>query len=105
MQVAEAGLEAQLAEAALVEPRFPVVSNVTARPVRDVVEARRLLVRQLTAPVRWTDSMRTMVAEGAARFFELGPGNVLTGLLKRIERTATGTPIGTPEDVASLGAG
>jgi [acyl-carrier-protein] S-malonyltransferase len=105
MQVAEAGLDAQLAEAALAEPRFPVVSNVTARPVRDVVEARRLLVRQLTAPVRWSASMRTMVAEGAARFFELGPGNVLTGLLKRIERAAAGMPVGTPEDVASLGAG
>lgn len=105
MQVAEAGLEAQLAEAPLSPARFPVVSNVTARPVHDVVEARRLLVRQLTSPVRWTDSVRAMVAEGADRFFELGPGNVLTGLLKRIERAAAGTPVGTPEDVAALGVG
>lgn len=102
MQVAEAGLDAQLAGVALSPPRYPVVSNVTAEPVSDVVEARRLLIRQLTAPVRWSASVRTMVAGGVQRFLELGPGTVLSGLLKRIDRTATARAVSSPEDIDAL---
>ncbi|HSJ13533.1 MAG TPA: ACP S-malonyltransferase [Longimicrobiales bacterium] len=105
MQVAEAGLEAQLAAVSLTEPRFPVVSNVTAEPVQDVVSARRLLIRQLTAPVRWSAGVQAMVTAGVARFVELGPGNVLTGLLRRIDRSAAGIAIGAPGDIDVLVAG
>jgi [acyl-carrier-protein] S-malonyltransferase len=105
MRVAESGLSAQLDAVSFSTPRFAVVSNVTARPVRDPGEARRLLVEQLTAPVRWTASMRTMLDGGTQQFYELGPGNVLAGLLKRVERGAACRSIGTPGDIEALSAG
>jgi [acyl-carrier-protein] S-malonyltransferase len=102
MQVAEQGLRAQLDGVAFDAPRFPVVSNVSAQPVTDAGEARDLLVRQLTAHVRWAASMRTMVDAGMERFFEVGPGNVLSGLLRRIERSAEARTVGTPAEIEAL---
>jgi [acyl-carrier-protein] S-malonyltransferase len=102
MAVARDGLEAQLASITLAQPRFPVVSNVTARPVSDEAEARRLLIEQLTSPVRWTESMRTMLAAGITQFREIGPGNVLSGLLKRVERAAASQALGTAAEVGGL---
>jgi [acyl-carrier-protein] S-malonyltransferase len=68
-------------------PRLPVVSNVDARPHTEPEEIRALLVKQVCSPVLWEDSMRHMVGTmGVTQFYELGPGRVLTGLLKRIER-------------------
>jgi [acyl-carrier-protein] S-malonyltransferase len=99
MEVAETGLRAQLANIDFGMPAFPVVSNVTTDPVSDAEEARHLLVRQLTSPVRWTGSVRTMLDGGVTQFRELGPGNVLTGLLRRIDRSASGTAVGRPEDL------
>jgi [acyl-carrier-protein] S-malonyltransferase len=99
MEVAQAGLSAQLEAAA-----FTVVSNVTAAPVLDAAEARRLLVEQLTSPVRWTASMQTMLAGGVTRFCEVGPGNVLSGLLRRVDRSAAAVALGSATDVAALGA-
>jgi len=96
-----AGLEAQLSTVEINNPKFPVVSNVTAQPVTDAVSARRLLLEQLTSPVRWTACVRRMREMGADTFIELGPGNVLTGLLKRIDRDASGRAIGTLQDVQS----
>lgn len=95
MKVAEDGLRHHLAELELGTMAFPVVSNVTAEPVSDPDLARRLLVEQLTSPVRWVASMRAMVEAGTTRYLELGPGNVLAGLAKRIDRSA---------EVKSLGA-
>jgi [acyl-carrier-protein] S-malonyltransferase len=102
MAVAREGLEAQLASATLSRPRFPVVSNVTAEPVRDEGAARRLLVDQLTSPVRWTASMQAMVAAGATQFFEMGPGSVLSGLLRRVDRSVSAQTVGTAAEVAAL---
>jgi [acyl-carrier-protein] S-malonyltransferase len=102
MQVAEAGLAAQLEDATFELPRFPVVSNVSAQPVTDPDEARRLLVRQLTSPVRWTASMRTMLDNGITRFVEVGPGTVLGGLLRRVERSAHSQPLGTAAEVEAF---
>ena len=99
MAPAEAGLRVQLDEVALREPKFPVVSNVTAQPVSDIVEARRVLVEQLTSPERWTACIRTMIDKGVTQFIELGPGNVLTGLMKRIDRNANAKAIGTAAEV------
>lgn len=101
MSVAETGLAEALDGIPFESPAFPVVSNVTAEPVREADEARRLLVRQLTAPVRWTAGIRTMRAAGVERFFELGPGAVLTGLLRRIDRGAEGVALGTADEVES----
>jgi [acyl-carrier-protein] S-malonyltransferase len=101
MSVAEAGLEEHLAGVTLSPVAFPVVSNVTASPVTDPEEARRLLVEQLTSPVRWTASMRTMLDGGVRRFIELGPGSVLAGLMKRIEREAEVISLGTADQAAA----
>jgi [acyl-carrier-protein] S-malonyltransferase len=63
-----------------------VVSNVTARPTPSADETKKLLVRQVTSSVRWADSMRWLIEQGFTRFIELGPGTVLTGLMKRIDK-------------------
>jgi [acyl-carrier-protein] S-malonyltransferase len=96
---AEAGLHVQLDTVELRPPRFPVISNVTAQPVNDVVDARRLLIEQLTKPVRWTASIRAILNGGVNEVIELGPGNVLTGLMKRIDKSATAKAVGTAADV------
>lgn len=99
MAVAEAGLQAVLDAVELRDPRFPIVSNVTAAPVTGAADARRLLVEQLTSPVRWADGVRTMRGAGVERFLELGAGSVLAGLLKRIDRAATCQTLGTAAEV------
>ena len=65
-------------------PRWPIVGNVEARPLTSEADIRRELAEQIAAPVRWEASVRAMVAAGVTSFLEIGPGNVLTGLLKRI---------------------
>lgn len=102
MEVAEAGLAEQLDMVEFGAPAWPVVSNVTAAPVRDPAEGRTLLVRQLTSAVRWTDCMATILGTGVSSFLELGPGSVLTGLLKRIDRAAECRAIGTADEVEKI---
>ena len=102
MREAEAGLRERIDSLTLAAPAFPVVSNVTAAPVRESAESARLLVEQLTSPVRWVASMQTMLGAGVTRFAELGPGSVLTGLLKRIERGASSRALGTAADIEAF---
>ena len=71
------------------KPRVPVYSNVDAKPHDDPAEIRELLVRQVSEPVLWEASMKRMLEDGFDAFYELGPGRVLAGLLKRIHRRAT----------------
>jgi [acyl-carrier-protein] S-malonyltransferase len=68
------------------KPRLPVVSNVDAQPHDDPEQIRQLLIRQVIEPVRWEDSMRYLLAAGCDQFYEVGPGRVLRGLLRRIDR-------------------
>jgi [acyl-carrier-protein] S-malonyltransferase len=75
-----------LADTRIDRPAIPVVFNVDAREHSDPDEIRELLLRQLVSPVRWEASMRHMIAQGYDQFYEVGPGRVLRGLLKRIER-------------------
>ncbi|MEX2171672.1 MAG: ACP S-malonyltransferase [Pirellulales bacterium] len=87
MQPAVDRLRAVLADVPLNSPRIPVISNVDARPHSDPDEIRSLLVEQVVRPVRWEDSVRRLIADfGVEQFYELGPGRVLRGLLKRIDR-------------------
>jgi [acyl-carrier-protein] S-malonyltransferase len=102
MEVAESGLREHLEGVAFSPPRFPVVSNVTAEPVSEVDEARLLLVAQLTSPVRWAASMRTMRGLGVTKVFELGPGKVLAGLMRRIDRDAEVESLGTAEQITGF---
>lgn len=103
MAVATDGLRDALAGASFGAPAFPIYANVTAGPVNDSSLARRLLLEQLAAPVRWTATIRALAqAFPGALFLELGPGAVLTGLVKRIAPgTATAT-CGTADEVADL---
>lgn len=96
---AEAGLREWLADIPLQDPAFPVVANATAEPVRDAATARELLLAQLTAPVRWVACVQTMRTLGVERFVEAGPGNVLSGLVRRIGRGAEARATGTADAV------
>jgi len=88
MQPAVEKLSAALAGVKLNPPRIPVVSNVDAAVHNDPEEIRSLLVRQVVSPVRWEDSQRYLLNQGYNPHWEIGPGRVLRGLLKRIERKA-----------------
>lgn len=99
MASAQPKLAAELEGIALRSPRVPVVSNVIARPLQSPPEIRRGLIQQVTSSVRWEESMRWLIAQGFTRFIELGPGNVLSGLMKRIDKSVT---MWNVSDVASL---
>ena len=94
------GLREALASVSFADPAFPIVANASGGSVRTGVDAKRLLADQLTAPVRWVACMRT-AAELApdGTFVEVGPGNVLSGLLKRIVPGAKAVAVGTADEV------
>ncbi|HET6796665.1 MAG TPA: ACP S-malonyltransferase [Gemmatimonadales bacterium] len=94
------GLREALAESSFADPEYPVIANASGEAVRTGVDAKRLLADQLTAPVRWVACMQA-AAELApeATFIELGPGNVLSGLLKRIVPNAKTITLGTADEV------
>jgi [acyl-carrier-protein] S-malonyltransferase len=105
MEPAAAPLRERLEAIEFRDPRYPVVSNVTAEPVTRGKDARELLVRQLTAPVRWAGSVAAMVAAGVDRFVEIGPGKVLATLNRRNAPNASTTFAGEPPDFVALGGG
>lgn len=86
MKPAESKLAEALADVPMRSPRIPVVANLDARPHDAPEEIRKLLMRQVLEPVRWEDSMRFLLAQGFDQFYEVGPGRVLRGLLRRIDR-------------------
>jgi len=86
MKPADERLAAALSAIEIKPPRIPVWSNVDARPHTNPGEIRGLLVRQVLSPVRWEETVRNLLAEQVERFYEIGPGKVLSGLLKRIHR-------------------
>jgi len=88
MQPAVERLRAALADVPMQKPKIPVVSNVDARPHDDPAEIRQLLVDQVVSRVRWEDSLRYLLEQGFDQFYEVGPGRVLRGLMKRIDRRA-----------------
>jgi [acyl-carrier-protein] S-malonyltransferase len=84
MEPAREGLKAALERVTIEDAQIPVYANVTARPVTRAGDIRQLLFDQLTSPVRWEETVTNMVADGAARFVEVGPGKVLQNLVRRI---------------------
>ena len=103
MAFARDGLAATLENLALAEPRCPVYLNVTAAPTTDPDEIRRCLLDQLTAPVRWAQTLEAMRADGAERFVEVGAGNVLAGLVKRtLGRDVETATAGTADELDTL---
>jgi [acyl-carrier-protein] S-malonyltransferase len=104
MAPAAAAMRDALARVAMRAPAVPVVANVEAAPLTDPAAIRDALVRQVTATVRWRECVAAMAGQGVDRFYEVGSGKVLTGLVRRIAPGATGAAIGTPEDVAAFKA-
>ena len=102
MAPAAEAMRAALAEVALRAPSVPLYANVTAAPESDPDAIRRNLVAQVTGTVRWRESVAAMAEAGVDRFYEVGSGKVLSGLVKRIAAGATATAIGTPDDVAAF---
>lgn len=86
MKPADQQLAAALANVEIRPPRIPVVSNVDAQPHSDPDEIRQILVKQVLNPVLWEDSMRLLISQGIDKMYEIGPGKVLKGLMKRIDR-------------------
>ncbi len=91
-----------LAETTFRPPEVPLVANVTAGPVTSPETIRRLLVEQVTAMVRWRESVLAMKEADVDQLIELGAGKVLSGLARRIDRDLTGTAAGTPEEIEAL---
>jgi [acyl-carrier-protein] S-malonyltransferase len=104
MKPAANKLAAALEDITIFTPRVPVVANVTAEPTTDAARIKELLVQQVTAPVRWEESIQTIAKLGCQRAYELGSGAVLKGLVKRIAGTIEVTTIGEPHEVAAFTA-
>ena len=104
MKPAQDRLEAAMASLQIAAPRVPVVANVTAEPTQTPADIHQLLVRQVTAPVRWEDSVSYLARSGVTRAYELGSGSVLKGLIKRIADTIETTTIGEPHEVNAFGS-
>jgi len=101
MQSAQDKLAAELAQLELAAPAIPVVCNYLATPVASADEIRSTLEKQVTGSVRWTESIRQLIAMGHTQFLELGPGKVIAGLVSKIDKDAT---VHSVEDLASLEA-
>ncbi|HMI50780.1 MAG TPA: ACP S-malonyltransferase [Candidatus Saccharimonadales bacterium] len=99
MMPAQQKLEKDLKKIEFAAPRFPLVSNVDADTIETGDEARDALIRQVSMPVRWEESIRLLIDEGVNTFVEVGPGRVLTGLLRQIERSVAALNV---EDEKSL---
>lgn len=102
MAPAARAMAAALAEVTVKEPQVPVISNITAQPVVHAAEIRHELVEQLTAGVRWDQSVRTMAQAGVTAFVEFGSGTVLTALVKRIAPQPARLNVGDPAGVEQL---
>lgn len=101
MKPAEERLAPELRALAVHAPRIPVVANVDAEPKRDAASAIDALIRQVSSPVRWEDVVRRLASEGVRAYVEVGPGSVLTGLVRKIDRAAR---VASVEDEAGLAA-
>ncbi len=104
MKPAEVRLEPELRALAVHDPRIPVLANVDAQPKRDAPSAIEALVRQVSSPVRWEELVRRLASEGVTTYVEVGPGTVLSGLVKKIHKDANVAAFAGPEDLASVEA-
>lgn len=101
MEPAEMRLRSHVDQLSFRDPAVPVYVNVDAAPVRDAAAAKDALVRQVSRPVRWEQSVRRMLEDGVTLFVEVGPGRVLSGLLARIDRRAGRVSVQGPADFAA----
>ena len=104
MMEAREGLALALEGVQVRDPGFPVVANAAALPITDAGRARELLIEQLTSPVRWVECVETMTRTRPDLWLEVGPGKVLTGLMRRIDRDADVRAVGDPAELDALQA-
>ena len=104
MAPARRGMEPVLADVPIVDSRVPVVSNADARPLTAAADIRDALLRQIDSPVRWVESIECLVSGGVDSFVEVGPGKVLTGLIKRIARDTSTASVSDPDGVRAVSA-
>ena len=102
MEPAARKLSEELENTEFGEQAFPVVANAVARPAEDPAEVPALLTRQVHNPVRWKESMQWLIERGAQKFYEIGPGRVLRGLLRRIDRGVECMSVGSASDVRKM---
>jgi [acyl-carrier-protein] S-malonyltransferase len=102
MKPAEERLAPELRALSTRNPRVPVVANVDAEPKRDADAAIEALVQQVSAPVRWEAVVGRLASEGVTTYVEVGPGTVLSGLVRKIHREATCVSFGSPDDLAAV---
>jgi [acyl-carrier-protein] S-malonyltransferase len=102
MKPAEDRLAPELRALPAADPRIPVVANVDAEPKRDARSSIEALIRQVSSPVRWEDVVRRLMAEGATAFVEVGPGKVLAGLIRKIDRGVTVVSVADETGLAAL---
>jgi [acyl-carrier-protein] S-malonyltransferase len=102
MKPAEERLAPELRAMAVADPRVPIVANVDAEPKRDGRAAIEALVQQVSSPVRWDAVVARLASEGVTTYVETGPGAVLTGLVRRIQRDARTASFGSPDDLAAV---
>ncbi len=105
MQPAADVMAKALAKVSVQRPTVPVVSNVLAKSISEPADIVQALVAQVTGTVRWRESVEFMAGAGVARFYEVGAGKVLSGLIKRLAEGASVSAIGSPEDIAAFKAG
>ena len=105
LKPAEERLEPELRALDVRDPCVPVVANVDADPKRDAASAIDALVRQVSAPVRWEQVVRRLASEGVTTYVEVGPGTVLSGLVKKIHKEARVFNFAAPDDLAAVEEG
>jgi [acyl-carrier-protein] S-malonyltransferase len=104
MKPAEERLAPELRALQTTDPGVPIVANVDAQPKRTAREAIEALVAQVSSPVRWEEVVGRLASEGVTTYVEVGPGTVLSGLVRKMQRDATVVSIGAPEDLAAIEA-
>ncbi|MCU1384162.1 MAG: fabD [Acidobacteria bacterium] len=102
MKPAEQRLAPELRALSTATPRVPIIANVDAEPKRDPQAAIEALVQQVSSPVRWEAVVRRLASEGVTTYVEVGPGTVLSGLVRKIHREATVVNFGSPDDLAAI---
>jgi [acyl-carrier-protein] S-malonyltransferase len=102
MKPAEARLAPELRALRTGNPRVPIVANVDGEPKREADAAIEALIRQVSSPVRWESVVSRLASEGVTTYVEVGPGTVLSGLVRKIHREATVVSFGSPDDLAAV---
>jgi len=104
MKPAEVRLAPELRALKTADPRVPIVANVDAEPKSTAAAAIAALVAQVASPVRWEDVVRRLASDGVTTYVEVGPGTVLSGLVRKIHREAAVRSFGGPDDLAAVEA-